>query len=292
MEVVLGLGVNSFIFCFSIHYSLQIAVQLGVLAANSDGSYYRFPGLRALFSDNRRMLRFIVDYSFAVLFEHISVEILAVILLLSANPEFNISIWSVVSQMICFIYYLGYGLSAYFRHAASHLIVQNEYAQFKSMLVQSCKFFCVTLLMLFVLVFGFAQPFSRCFFDDSESVDVLQVCFRILSLFFVAEGFVTFLNSVLRLISEESFVFVVNFLLYMVFLPLSSFAVTYVYRTGAIVILLNFVVTSFIASNLFFYKLFKNSEKSFSKTYMGLVNENNKPASVDQDQKVSNQETA
>ena len=195
---------------------------------------------------------------------------------MSANPDFNISIWSVITQIICLVYYLGYGLSAFFRHVASELIVQNDFEEFKNKLIQSSQFFFILLLILFVVVFTLARELSKCFFDDLESIYVMEVCLRILSPFFVTEGFVAFLNSVLRLIGNEFFVMLVSLILFMILLPLSSFMFTYMLQTGTVVILLNFVGISLFISLLFAFRMKKTAEINFHEAHKNVKSEHDK----------------
>ena len=274
LEAKLALGVRTFVLGFLVQYSCQILAQVAVLIAKSDRACYRFPDLGALASKNRRMVQFVCDYSLATWFEHFSYEVLALILLLSAEPDVNIGVWSVLAQAINLVYYLGYGLSAYVRQAGSQLIVRNDFCNFKRLLAQSSQFLSAILLIGLVLVLAFAEPLSRLFFREAAYVELTTVSLRILCLQIFPEGFAVYLDSVLRMMGEESFVFWMNFGFYFVLVPACSFVATYGFRTGVIGVLCVLVSAGLICIVWFVVKLLKNLGKKFEKTYLTLQNGN------------------
>ncbi|MEL6804059.1 MAG: hypothetical protein AAFO91_09790 [Bacteroidota bacterium] len=250
-EVRMNLGVDSFIYGTFIHFSVQVVMKVIVLYYKSPEGCYCFPGWTDLLKNNRDVFWFIFNFSVAYLFELISYEMVPLVLIATDDPSLNIGVWSIITQNINLIFFIGYSASAYSRFLGNKILAQKSFAEFQLLMKKVFAYHLGFLVCLSVVFFVFAREISGLFFQDSETVDVLTLCFRIFSCFFVTEGFMMLLNSSLRMIGFEAFSFYVTLVVFLLVFPVSLVIVTVVLRTGVVMAISLICVSNTMVSALF-----------------------------------------
>ena len=268
------LGVWAFILGYFVHFLVQILGQLVVLVIKSGPNLYAFPGLSELVRESCSVLSFIVKFSLAFMFELMSYEVVPLILLLSLRPDLNISVWSIITQIVSIICYIGYSVSAYTRSVGNSMLAKGQCLEFKRLVSKTSVHLLVTYLILNVTVFVCASKLSKIFFTEPEMRDLLKRCLQLLSFFFVSEGFMMYLNSVLRMIGFETYVFFVMFFIFFLFFPLTLFSITVTLQTGTFMAIILLAISYTTVSSLFLARLVRGFQKSVEAQILKLEEEN------------------
>jgi len=171
---------------------------------------------------------------------------------------------------------MGYAVSAYTRNVAGNFLAKRKFYELKDHIFSTSIYMFVTFLILNAFVFLFANYLASLFFRQEEAILLLSQCLRLLSMFFVFEGFLNYLNSTLRMIGFENFTFYVTFIIFVVLFPSSFIFVTLTYKTGTfIAILILFSYTS-LTSIIFLFRLITDFRKNVEETFDVIEAENMK----------------
>ena len=273
LEIIKNFGIYTFIYGYCIHYLIQIVLSVILLYAKSPSGCYSFPGFNLLFK-NLNELKFLINYSLAFLCELLSGELVPLILLYGFNPSLNIGIWSIIIQFINIMFYFGYAVSAYSRSVCNPLLALKNYEQLKDHLLITSVYLFITLSLSNLFVFIFSHYISGLFFSDENSAVLLSQCLQLLSMFFIIEGFIVYLNSALRMIGFDSFCFYVAFVIYILLFPPNLLYITMKYNTGAFIAIGVLYGFNSILCLLFLLRLLKGFKQNVYETFKKIENEN------------------
>jgi Na+-driven multidrug efflux pump len=215
------------------HYITQIVIQVIVLYLKSPPGLYSFPGVSEILSGDKEVFMFLINFGFAVFFEVITYFMVPLVLLMSYDPNMNISVWSIIIQSIGFPYFTGYSAATYVRSLGSKFLAKQVYESFRDLLLTTTKYLFYTILAITLTIFIFSHQFASLFFKEERSLMLLDHCFKLVSLFYISECFMIFFNSALRMLGFAPFVFRAAFIVFVGCFPVSLIVLTWKFKTGA-----------------------------------------------------------
>ena len=268
------MGPGTFVYGFFIHYIIQIICSLVILYLKSEPGFYAFPGFIKLFTNSKNEFIFIFNYSFCFLFELVSYESIPFILLYSSRPSLNIGIWSIIIQVINIIFYLSYAASAYSRSVCNPFLARKNFRSFRDHIKWTSFYLFITISLLNLLAFVSSNFISALFFIEDESRILLGQCIKLLSMFFLFEGFIVYLNSTLRMIGFEAFCFYTTFVNFVCLFPVTMTFLTLTYDAGVFVAILVLFTFTGIINLIYLFKLCIGFEKNVKAMFKFIEEEN------------------
>lgn len=274
IETTWHLGVYSMMWGMAIHYTVQIAIQVVVLYQKSKPGCYAVPTLREAATNISSVFSFTLSFAFTLYCEIITYFIVPFVLLMSKEHALNLSIWSIVIQMLGIGYFTGYSAASYVRSLGSQHLAKMRYEPFKALLIKCAILLFVTICGCTIFLMIFAKQVSRIFFHKEHSIEMLASSFRMLSIMFITESFLIFSNSNLRMIGFEKYVFRVALVMFVCLFPPIYIYITWKYKTGAFMTVFLIWVFSSLVVFFFVTRLVVNFKDTVTKKYNSLEREN------------------
>ena len=267
------MGIRTFTWGITLQNLVQIGIQIHYLAKHSPKGCYSRPSISQIFSNSKPTLAFLVKFGFALLCESFCYYSIPLFLLLGNNPERNVRTWAVVAQSISLIFFLGFSVSAYVRSLANPMLANGNYKDFHKLLTRSSIYFFGTLSVIGFAIFVFSENLASLFFKDPATASLLANSFRKMSIFYISEGFMVKLNSELRMLGFEAYVFWVAFALFVCFFPPTLLFFTS-RGAGALTAIGLIGFSNSSVCGLFIFRLVKGFKRNFILRFNQIHNEN------------------
>ena len=165
-------------------------------------------------------------------------------------------------------------MSAYVRSVGNPMLAKKNYKGFYTLLTKSSLYFFVTLAIIGFGIFIFSQQIAALFFTDFKTISLLSNCFQRMAIFYISEGFMVKLNSELRMLGFEGYVFWVAFCLFVCFFPPSLFYCTWKLGAGALTAIALIGFSNCSVSGLFIFRLIKDFKKNVQLQFERIETEN------------------
>lgn len=274
LELYLNLGLSTFIVSYSVHLIVQIGLQLIYLRNKNCFERLVVPEWRSLFTDNAYVWGFLWNYSVTFWFEIFNDEFITFVFLMSHQPKRTIIVWKIVLQVTKMLFVLGYSSAVYVRSSGNALLAEERQSEFKQLVWEtSISLGGLTSVISITLLF-FSYFISSLLVYKEETVLLLAFALQIKSLFLLPDSFNVYLNTVLRMIDYQQYVFWVSTVFYFLILPAGVILSIVYYRMGLVPCLFLLVICNSLVLLLYWLRLIVGFRKSVSKKISHLRNQN------------------
>ena len=210
-EVVLNLGVYTFILGELVFFGIQFLLQIIIIYIKCPEGVFQFPKFGDIFKDTYKVFNFCYKFGLDMYFDFLSLDVIPFFLLFSADPVTHILVWMVFFQIMQIIYYIGYSVGAYIRNVGTHYIGTYNSEMFKILIKRSILYFFIVFFIISTVCVFLRKEIMGLFVTEEIPLKMGIEIFLYFSIFCFTHASSNMLNSTLRLIGYITFPLVINF---------------------------------------------------------------------------------